>query len=458
MKRILVFILWLILMLSATAQERELRGKIIDIGTKEPIPYATLLIKNTIYGVQADDRGDYLLKLPVGYEKDSISISSLSYKEKILAISEMRSGQSIGLELDGKLLSEVVIYPVNPYDILRKAAENRDKNHKVEQSQVQQVFSRELFFDKGECFRVGESIIDVYNLKLPNDSMLKNAKKMLMARSVQDSAKLWTFNDMLRMKHDTVSVDASFMKGISGFDMTSIFDNSKEEKNAPKKKKEKGISIGTKGLKHSLKYNGTVKLEGRTTHRILAELSNGQRVIMKGQLLVDSVTYAFAAIRLANQNVDLYKEFVPWYAKAVVRIMGYKPVFNRLSLSSSYRMGKNGKWYKVYDFIRYGGKVTKRRRTVDGYVQTEYFYKLPKPYTVPADGFSTKDDDFKEISVTSFADANFWEPLKGIATPSKVQEYAKIISEKNQQFEGSIGYNKKESRKKRREERRRKRH
>lgn len=459
LKRILFFIAWLVAVLSATAQERKLTGQIVDSQSKEPIPYATLLIKNTIYGAQADEKGYYILQLPEGYEQDSISVSSLSYKEKVYAVKDMQSKQTIALDLNGMLLSEVVVYPIDPYEIMKKAKEYRDRNHKIEKPQVQQAFSRELFFDKGECFRVGESIIDVYTLKLPNDSMLDDAKKLVAARAIQDSAKLWMFNDMLRLKKDTVSLDATLMEGLSGLDITSIFASSEEEpsQETPKKKKKgKEINIGS-DLKPSLKYNGTVKHEGRTTYRILAELSKNEQVIIKGQMLVDSATYAFAAMRMANQNVDLYKEFIPWYVKTVVRVMGYKPVFNRLSLSSSYRMGKSGKWYKIYDFMRYGGKLTKRKRTVDGYVQTEYFYNTPKPYTQSIEGFSTKNKDFEETVVTSFENSDFWEPRKGVATPKKVQQHAKAIHERNQQFEGSIGYNRKESRKKRREERRKRR-
>lgn len=463
LKRILILIISLLLSLISNAQKQTLSGQIIDEGSRQGVPFATLLIKNTIYGVQADENGYYTLELPKGYEKDSISVSSLSYAEKTFAVKDMKPKQLIELKLDGMLLDEVVVYPVDPYDIMKMAAKNRDKNHRVEDSQVQECFSRELFFDKGQCFRVGESIIDIHTFKLSEDSIRK-VKEVIAARAIQDSSELWTFNDMLRLKRDTVSLDYTFAKGLSGIDVTTLFHKEKKEereqdKKKRRKRKKRGINLSSK-LDHSLKYNGTVSHHGRTTHRILAELHTKDRVVIKGQLLIDSATYAFAGVQLANQNVDLYKEFVPWYAKVIVRVMGYKPVFNRLSFSSAYQIGKNGKWHKSYDFLRYGGKISKRKGTIDGYVQTEYYYQAPKATIKSFDELRPKkdeEDDFQETVVSSFEDKEFWSPRKGIETPNKVLNYAKLIHNKNQKFEGSIGYNKKESKKRRREMRKKRR-
>lgn len=437
------------------AQNQIFTGQIIDAETKEPIPYATLLIKNTIYGVQSDQQGQYILELPVGYENDSISVKSLSYLEKVFAVRQMNKQKTIQLKLNSQLLDEVIIYPVNPDEILKLATENYNKNHKTTHSDVQQCFTRELFFEKGKCLRIGESIVDIYNLKLPNDSILRNVKKIVAARAIQDSAKLWLLNDIFRLKHDTISFDESFSKDVAtGLDIISfLIDTGETQK---EKKKESGLSIGM-NLNRDLKYNGTIQYKGRTSHRILLQLTHKKKTIFKGKVLIDSATYAFSEVQIANQNIDLFREFVPWYMRGVIRLFGYKPVFNSMSLASYYTIGKDKKWYESYNYIRLGGSITKRKETLDGYVQTESFYLPPQPFTQKLNKFSTQNKGFKEAQVTSFSDTTFWRPRKGIATPPKVQEYAKIIHNNNQQFEGSIGYNKKESRKRRREIRRKRR-
>ncbi len=367
----------LLFCLQLKAQKQVFTGEVVESESKKPVPYAILIIKNTIYGTQADENGKYKLELPTGYEKDSIVVNSLSYKEKVLAVSEMTKNQKIELELNSNILDEVVIYPVDPKDILKKAAENYKKNHKMEQPTEQQVFARELFFDKGKCFRVGESIgMNVYNVKLPKYKIKDTTlKKTLKARGIQDSAKVWFFNDMFRVKQDTISFDESVGQMIAGFDIISLFGANDDEQEQNEKSKKEGKEAKMT-FTPELKYNGTVKVRGRTTHRILVELLHKKKTIIKGQVLVDSATYAFSQVQLANQNVDLFKEFVPWYVKGMLRLLGYKPVVNRLSIMSSYAINDKGKWYKFYDYYRFGGSIKKRKRTLDGYAETECFYSI----------------------------------------------------------------------------------
>ncbi|MBS9767955.1 MAG: carboxypeptidase-like regulatory domain-containing protein [Flavobacteriaceae bacterium] len=460
-----IFLLGVIMLIIGQLNaQKQLSGQVVEAGTNTPIPYAMLIIKNTIYGTQSDEQGKYLLKLPKGYEKDSISVTSLSYEEKIVAVSTMTENQKIELKLNSNVLDEVVVYPIDPEDILKKAEENRDKNHKIEGESMQECFARELFFDKGKCFRVAESVLNIYNLKSPKEFEKEFekerfvVKKMLKARGIQDSAKLWFFNDMFRMKHDTIAFDTSLSKGLSGFDITSFFEKDDEDR---KTKKGKDTKVD-RHFASNYKYNGTVKVRGRTTHRILFDFSYKKKVIIKGNFLVDSATYAFTQVQLANQNIDLYKEFAPWYLKMAVRLLGYKPAVNRLALMSSYAIGKNEKWYKVYDYYRFGGSLKKRRRMIDGYVETECFYEHPKAFEGNVKEFyeknkKSKDDDFQETVVTSFDDEQFFVPFNVQNPSKKVKELVNTIQKNNEKFEGSIGYNKKESRKKRREERRKRR-
>lgn len=464
-KRIFSLLLLLISITLATAQKRRLNGQIVEKESKQGIPYATLIIKNTAYGVQADEEGKYLLELPAGYEQDSVVVSSLSYEERVFAVTDMTKNQRIELAMNVSLLGEVVVYPIDPLEIIKKAVKNRNENHDIEKSTVQQSFNRELFFEKGACFRVGENMVDIYTRKLTEDDKknlaenmkITTVKKVLKARGIQDSTKLWILNDTFKMKHDTISIDEALSKEFAGFDITGLFDNSEsEEKKDNKKSKKKEINLGGK-VSSDFKYNGTVTYKGRTTHRILVELLHEKKVFMKGQLLIDSATYAFSDVSVANQNMDLFKEFVPWYVKGALRLLGYKPVFNRLSLRSSYAIGDDDKWYKTYDYFRWGGSIRKRGRTLDGYVETECFYGKPKPFEGDFSILAKeakKAKDFKEEDVASFDDNTFWQPREGYPTPDKVKKYVDEIHRNNQNFKGSIGYNKKESRKKRREERR----
>lgn len=450
-------ILLLLLLLGATtfifAKEYHFAGKVIDEQTSKPIPFVTILVKNTVYGTQANEQGEFQLHLPHGYEKDTLTVRMLSYTPQLFAVANFADHPVISLAPKEELLNEVVVYATNPEDVLQKAAENWEQNHKIETSQVQRSFYRELFFESGQCFRVGEGLVDDYELHHTKDSVT-TSNKILLARGIQDSLKLRWINDVFRLRHDTISLDFLMSAGISGVDLVNFLNTDTtaqkkenvENTKARKKKKGRGVAVNIKFDKE-LKYGGLVKHNNRMTHRIIVALTADEEPIFKGQILIDSATYAYAGIQLSNQRVDLYKKFMPWYAKLAIRILGYKLKVKDINYSCMYHVLPNEKWTKSYAYMRYGGSITKRRQTLDGYVQNEFFYEIPKSVN-PADSISV-DKNFKETIVTSFDDS-FWTDYKVPLTPTKVKQYVVDIDTNNKSFEGSIGFNKRESRKRRR--------
>ncbi|MGD1892525.1 MAG: carboxypeptidase-like regulatory domain-containing protein [Cyclobacteriaceae bacterium] len=57
----------------------EIRGSILDVETKQPVPFATVMIKDTQKGVVADEQGKFLLDDLCGEEHDLV-FSSVGYK------------------------------------------------------------------------------------------------------------------------------------------------------------------------------------------------------------------------------------------------------------------------------------------------------------------------------------------------------------------------------------------
>lgn len=432
-----------------SGKEYHFYGQVLDSITQKPISYATLFIKNTIYGAQADESGKFSFQIPDGYENDTISIRVLSYKEQHFAINKMEKISTIYLEPLEQLLDEVVVYPMKGEEILRKAVENKKKNHEVKLSQKQEAFFRELYFEKGEPLRVGEGIVTNYFTK--KGEKWTDTLVIQKSRSIQDSAKLWLINDIFRMKRDTLSLDVFMASAFTSLDMIEFLEalylhsHKEKEKDTTveeKKKRKKGRPI-TINFDIDVKYAGILNYEGRSTYRLPLKLRSKEKSILTGQVLVDSATYAFRGIQLSNQKVDIFKEVVPWYVKAVIRVLGYKLEIKDLMISTIYQP-TDSVWHKSYSMMKYGAKVTKKRRPVEGYLQSEYFYKSPETFTdsIP------ENKKFKEVFVTSFDDDNFWKPYLGIKTPQRVKKYVQEIHESNQKFEGrSIGYNKKESRK-----------
>lgn len=85
-------------------------GIIVDIKTKNGIPYTTIASSNKQKGVLADEKGKFCLTLAIS-QNDSIVVSALGYKIKTLSISEYLKSDTIYLQEKNISLSEVIVNP-----------------------------------------------------------------------------------------------------------------------------------------------------------------------------------------------------------------------------------------------------------------------------------------------------------------------------------------------------------
>jgi hypothetical protein len=104
-----------LLSLSAFAQNsRTIRGKVVDMKTKEPLPGASISIKGNSTGASTNLKGEFVLDL-VPLEKVELLISYLSYEDKVV---EVGKGDSKVLSVEmspanTKNLKEVVLIGSN---------------------------------------------------------------------------------------------------------------------------------------------------------------------------------------------------------------------------------------------------------------------------------------------------------------------------------------------------------
>jgi hypothetical protein len=116
---------------AVSAQETIVRGRITDLATGEPLPYASVYFKGTSAGVLSDTSGYY--KIKVNSPKDSLTVSYLGYGEQSKLVSK-GIDQTINFKLAGEesLIDEVSVVPrENPaFAIMRKVVKNKDKNDK----------------------------------------------------------------------------------------------------------------------------------------------------------------------------------------------------------------------------------------------------------------------------------------------------------------------------------------
>lgn len=111
------------------AQETVVKGRVMEKGKPESLPFVSIYFKGTQKGVSSDFEGNFLLKANV--QADSVVFSYMGYKT---ITRKIQRGQTqvlqIEMEPDSKMMNEVVIIAgENPaLRIVKKAAENRGRN------------------------------------------------------------------------------------------------------------------------------------------------------------------------------------------------------------------------------------------------------------------------------------------------------------------------------------------
>ncbi len=103
-------------------------GKVMDAGSGKTLPYATIALLNRSSGVTTNRDGVFKLRLPLSISDDTLRISYVGYKARIIPVALLLEGtHDIYLQPDLISLQEVIITYYDPYEILRNALEARTK-------------------------------------------------------------------------------------------------------------------------------------------------------------------------------------------------------------------------------------------------------------------------------------------------------------------------------------------
>jgi hypothetical protein len=94
-----------------------IKGKVIDLQAKTPIPLANIRVNGTGKGITCDNAGNFTMYV---YKSDTLKFSSTGYIPKVIHVYDMDSTQYYTLEIqlmhDFIKLKEVTIYPFKNKD------------------------------------------------------------------------------------------------------------------------------------------------------------------------------------------------------------------------------------------------------------------------------------------------------------------------------------------------------
>ena len=111
MKTIIFPLLFLLTTAELSAQNSvTLSGRVLDSGTREPLPECNIYLSDFNYGTVTDSLGKFELRIPVSESGEFLIASFVGYLKYSIKVSEIRvQPVNIAMDIEFKLLDEIII-------------------------------------------------------------------------------------------------------------------------------------------------------------------------------------------------------------------------------------------------------------------------------------------------------------------------------------------------------------
>lgn len=148
---------------AAIAQNKKLiSGTVIDVATKEPLPYVTISLKKLLIGVVTNEDGKFDLYVPSDITGDTLFVNYLGYKHYLIDVNQVSSPVTIKLESTVVQLEEIVVRPLTPENYIQFAMRKIPKNYPSQPFQTI-AYYREKTLENKALIKCDEGIFKTYN-------------------------------------------------------------------------------------------------------------------------------------------------------------------------------------------------------------------------------------------------------------------------------------------------------
>lgn len=159
-----------------------LEGLLRDKYTNEPIPFATVGIREEAIGSITNQEGEFRLRLPDSLRQSQITFSHLGYQTFEMSTSLLAEHYTM-LTLEPKVISlqEVVVRIVNPLRLLREMQDKKEENYS-QKPVYMTSFYREGIERKNKFVSLTEGIFKIYKTAYTNRPGTDQLKLLKMRR------------------------------------------------------------------------------------------------------------------------------------------------------------------------------------------------------------------------------------------------------------------------------------
>ncbi|MFT4739048.1 MAG: Rps23 Pro-64 3,4-dihydroxylase Tpa1-like proline 4-hydroxylase [Cyclobacteriaceae bacterium] len=186
MQRLFLFAIVFLLFLHAQSQQI-ITGQVLDGENDDPLPFATLVFKNSTVGTVSNSEGSFNLQMTSDQVLDTIIISYIGYEDLFLSIPMQTNNLKIRLTQAVMQLEELVILPLSPQDYLKRAVRKFGNNYAVD-AFTTKAYYRELFAENSEYVALNEAVF--HSFYPDYQDTINNQHQLLLYRNTSDKQEI----------------------------------------------------------------------------------------------------------------------------------------------------------------------------------------------------------------------------------------------------------------------------
>jgi len=161
MIRLYTFLL-LIFSLTSFAQNKSVvSGSISNKETNEPLPFASITLKNHLIGTISNENGEFDFYIPESKRNDTIVISFIGFNPYEIPLASTQGEIKINLQPSNEVLAEVIVSPLSPLDYIKRALKYFDQNY-PQDSYQSLAYYREKFIENGAVINKEEAVFKTF--------------------------------------------------------------------------------------------------------------------------------------------------------------------------------------------------------------------------------------------------------------------------------------------------------
>jgi len=383
--------------LHAQKSYTEYKGKVMNINTREPLVFVSLMVKRTNVSTISNTEGEFTLKVTNSTNDEIVVVSLLGFQQLELKLSTLASSNGdIFLLPRITQLSEVNLTAFKSAEALVRKVFADKFNNTLDLSVLMTAFYRETIKKRNRNVSLTEAVVNVY--KQPYSSARRDLITLHKARKNTDYKRL-----------DTVTLK------LQGGPFSAVYVDIMKYPEYIFTDTTLGLYNFTFDMPSTVNDQPVYVVKFKQKKTVFGPGYQGKLYIEAESLALVSATYAlkFADSKMAS---ELFVRKKPRDVNVTVIQAAYRVDYRE----------KDGKWYYGYGSVQLAFKVNKKRKlfnsvytlssemaVTDWYINTAGFKPKPKdrlrPTVIIAD------------AISGFSDPDFWGPFNVIEPEKSIQ-------------------------------------